>query len=362
MKISRSKITVYFLSIMALLNSGCSSEAVVDVDKSNDWKLPLLVVREEPVVSKYGAVGAMVAHRKVTLSSKIAGHIIAINVREGDTVSRGQVLARLDDSANKNAITMAQVSVATASALLKDTQTDLHRYENLYKQGSISEAKVRKTRLQRDSALEKLTMAKSSLSIALAERKYFEIKSSSDGLIVARHQQEGDTAMPGQPILTVESHKAVVFETFVAQSQLPHINLGDPVRVELDGLTEPFEGKVTHIVNSVNQENRSHKIKVGIIGMDSVRSGMFGRAWFTTGTKNKILVPKTAIVQKGGLRGVFVVNEGNRAQFRWLDLKQLKNKHYEIGAGLVDGEKIITSIKPNLREGDIVAPFQPVAG
>jgi multidrug efflux pump subunit AcrA (membrane-fusion protein) len=97
--------------------------------------------------------------------------------------------------------------------------------------------------------------------------------------------------------------------------------VGKPVEVRIDGLSAPLKGTVSRFVPSADPATRSYQIKIALPEQAGLTPGMFGRAAFQIGESKSPVVPRTALVERGGLSGVFVVDSENTAHFRWIGLK-----------------------------------------
>jgi RND family efflux transporter MFP subunit len=175
-----------------------------------------------------------------------------------------------------------------------------------------------------------------------------------DGVVVARHKRTGDLALPGMPLLTLESGSGLLFETFVAEGQVAAIAAGQPVQVNIDGVPAPLKGTVSRVVRSGDPVSRSYQVKIALPETAGLMSGMFGRAAFGLGASQAPLVPRQALVERGGLTGVFVVDAEGRARFRWLRIAREWPDQVEVNAGLVADERFVAAPVPALRDGDLV--------
>lgn len=346
--------TLHGLWLAALLLHGCGEAPPPRQPAHNDWALPVATVTEAVLPVAWNAVGTVVSEQRVDVTSKMTGYIRTLHVREGDVVKAGQLLVTLDGSDVEGGIRQAQGGVDTAAAMLADAKADLRRYRNLFEAGSIAEVQLRKARLQHATLVEQLNSARAALAIATAQRDYVNIVSPSDGVIVARYRQTGDLAAPGVPILTVESPDLLMFDTYVTDAHLTRIQVGDAVEVQVDGA--PITGQVARIVPSSDPVTRKFQVKVALPANDALRPGIFGRAQFPLdGRKHPVVAPGW-LVERGGLKGVFVVDGDRRARFRLVRTRSEWPDRIEIAAGLRAGETVIAVDDPRVRDGDLIRP------
>ena len=347
---------VLMLGLLIVL-AGCSEDVetpVTEVHKT--WQLPVstVVIAELPV--NYSTTGSVVSDQRIAVTSRTTGYISEILVLEGAQVTKGQDLVLLDDADVEGAIRQAQAAKSKAKTTLTDAQTDLKRYEDLFERGSVSESVLRKTRLKHDVARDTLGEARAALNTAVAQRKYIRIISPVTGVVVARHKQDGDLATPGAPILTVESNQELLFETYVAESRIGKIKPDDAVQVNIDALDVTLAGVIARVVPAGDPVTRRYLVKVTLPEQDGLLSGMFGRARFQLGTVPAPVIPPSAMLERGGLRGVFVVDDEDRVHFRWLHTGKVWHDRIEVRVGLQGGERIVAMTDNRLRDGDLVSP------
>lgn len=304
----------------------------------------------------YTAIGSVVSDSRIAITSRLSGYVRELPAREGDRVRRGDRLARIDSPDVEGAIGQARAARSAAEAAARDAQVDVERFGALYAKGLVSESDMRKVRLKADAARESLNQAQAALERAEAERRYAEILSPIDGVVVAVQGRVGDLAVPGAPILIVESGGDLLFDTTVTEREVGAIRPGMPVAVRLDGLDRVVDGRVLRVVESADPVTRTYPVKIALDGEEGVLPGMFGRADFPLGdVSDAVRLPRAALVERSGLTGVFVVDDGGLLRFRWLRLGREWPGEVEVTAGLAPGERVAIGAGPAVREGDSVA-------
>lgn len=339
--------------VIVSLVAGCGKSPDLPAQSPKEWLLPVVTVSAGAPV-EYTSIGSVVSDQRVDVASRLSGYVRELLVREGDHVRAGQVLARIDAADVEGGIIQAQAQAASADAAYRDAKIDLDRFQSLYDKGNVSESEMRKVRLRNDAAQETLNQTRAALAAAKAQRDYAVIRSPIDGTVVARLRQAGDLAVPGGSILTLESGKDLVFETFVTEQQIPGITPGKLVVVKIDGLQQPLKGTVRRVVQSADPVTRSYPVKIALPSVRGLMPGMFGRAEFQLGISPVPVIPLQALIERGGLRGVFVVGSDGISTFRWLRLGREWPERVEVTAGLDAGERVVGVAEPNLREGDLV--------
>jgi RND family efflux transporter MFP subunit len=342
--------------VALLLLAGCGRDPTgQSAPPPPEHRLPSLVAHEEPLPVRYTTTGTVVSDERVEISSRIAAYLSRLEVREGERVARGQRIATLDSQNVTGAIRQAEANRDKAAAGLRDASKDLEDAETLFRKGVLSASALRKARLERDVAAQELEAARAALVAARADLRYTEILSPVAGVVVARPARSGDLVTPGSPIVTVESDTALLFETFIAESQLGNIRLGDAVEVSIDATGRVYAGEVVRLVSSGDPVTRRYQVKISLADGDGLVPGMFGRSAFTIGTRNSILVPDAALAERGGLTGVFVVEADGVLRFRWVRTGRNLAGRTEITAGLEPGEILLAQVPAGVSDGDLLA-------
>jgi len=176
-------------------------------------------------------------------------------------------------------------------------------------------------------------------------------------------------AAPGAPLLTIESGGDYRLEAAVQESQINRIHLRDQVRVQIDALgQQELAGTVVEIVPASDPTSRSYLVKVSISppggNQQIIRSGLYGKARFVTGQTQAITVPQQAVVERGQLTSVYVVDQSGIARMRLVKTGKIYGDRVEVLSGLSEGEQIVVDAVAAVSDGSRVreaAPGVPIA-
>ncbi len=347
---------------LAAYSTACHQNRTSDLQAAPQSRnLPVIEVSIGAPV-EYTTVGSVVSDQRVDVTSRLTGYIRDILVQEGDRVRRGQVLVRLDPSDVEGNIRQAQAAVSAAEAAFRDAEADKGHFQQLFDHGTVSDNEFRKVALKDEAAHQALNQARAALDVACAQRDYAIIKSPVDGTVVERPKRPGDLAVPGGPILTLETRHALLFEAFVDvggdTKSLSAFAVGKPAEVRIDGLSAPLKGTVSRFVPSADPATRSYQIKIALPERAGLTPGMFGRAAFQTGESKLPVIPRKALADRGGLCGVFVVDSDDKAHFRWLHTGREWPDRVEVTAGLQAGERLVAAPDSALRDGDRIVGLE----
>lgn len=342
------------VSILAvlLLVSGCddgSAELSSRMADPVDAAVDIVELKDIPI--NYTVPGSVISDGRVEVSSRVVGFIEQLDVREGERVKRGDLLVRIDPKDIDEAIRQARSSVTAAQKDLSDAEQDVRKYTSLAESGSVASETLRKAKVRADIARTTFDKAQSALSAAEAQKDYSTVTSPVEGVVVSVAMRSGEMATVGAPILTVESHEVLLFKAYISEQSLASINTETPVTVRIDALGgREFAGHIRGIVPSGDDVTRRYEINILLPDDPALIPGMFGRAEIRLGTYQAPVVPQAAITRRGGLDGVFVLDNGI-ARFRWLRTGLELNGAVEVTSGLKGGEMILAEVDGKLPDG-----------
>jgi multidrug efflux pump subunit AcrA (membrane-fusion protein) len=128
----------------------------------------------------------------------------------------------------------------------------------------------------------------------------------------------------------------------VNENDLRYVRIGQSVPVAIDALDSgELKGKINEIVPAADASTRSFLVKIDLPGDKALRSGLFGRAELTRGDRASLLIPRTAVVERGQLLGVFVLDQNHVASLRYVTLGKPSGSAVEVLAGLQGGESFV---------------------
>jgi RND family efflux transporter MFP subunit len=344
-------------AVIAAGLSGCSSEREpAPTAPETVRNISVLPVQRADSPDLLEAVGTIRAAETSQLASQTTGNIVEIRVHEGDRVQRGQVLAILDDTQLQAAVdrsaaaeSAAQQEVAASDSELVLAQSTLARYQTLYDKKSVSPQEFDEIRARyqaafahRDMARAGQAQAKAALAQARTSFSHTRILAPFDGLITEKKADPGMLASPGLPLFTIEGLGHYRLEATVNESDLRYVRIGEQVPVAVDALENAQQrGRVVQIVPAADSASRSFLVKIEVPANAGLRSGLFGRAQFSRGQRSSLLIPQTAVVERGQLQGVYVLDQNRIASLRYLSLGKSAGPSVEVLAGLQEGERLV---------------------
>lgn len=244
-------------------------------------------------------------------------------------------------------ISAARQMVAQAQAAVKQAEAGLAEAKAAALQTRVRAEQIKAAQAQ-------VSQSSAALSSAQVALGYATIQAPFEGRVVQRTVDPGAMATPGSPLLTVEGGE-LRLEIVVPESVLEHVHKGQSVAVKLDATGQSGFARVSEIVPQGDPMSHSFIVKLSLDGLKGTHSGMFGRGYIETGRSKKIEVPSAAVWVREGLHFVYVVNAEGIARLRLVTAGDSTDERTTILSGLSPGDRIVTSGRENLSDGDKVA-------
>ena len=304
-------------------------------------------VRVGAVARTITAVGSLLSNESVVIRPEVAGRISEIAFKEGQRVSRGTVLVRLDDSVAKATLAQAQASIAFDKA-------ELARAEELLSRNA-GPARTR------DQAVARLQADQAAVQLAQAQLEKLTIAAPFDGVLGLRKVSVGDVVAAGKDIVNLEAIDTLKLDFRVPESYLPAVKVGQALAVSVDAFGgRKFQGEVYAIDPLIDVNGRALAVRARVPNADgALRPGLFARVTLTlTVDQNAVLVPEQAVVAFGTEQFVFKVVDGKVVQAK-VKLGDRRNAEVEISEGLSPQDVVVTAGQLKIRDGAPVMVMDP---
>jgi membrane fusion protein, multidrug efflux system len=285
------------------------------------------------------AVGSLRSDESVTLRPEVAGRIATIQFQEGQRVTKGMTLVRLDAAINE-----AELQQARANHTLAKSKFD--RAVDLAKSNFISGQ-------ARDEAESNYKVAEAALALVEARLAKMEIKAPFSGIIGLRSVSIGDYVKEGADLVNLESIDPLKVDFRVPEVYMRQVQSGQPLEITLDAYpNKTFEGRVLAVNPLLDATGRAVVIRAQVKNQDaSLRPGMFARVrLITKDVAEALVVPEQALVPQGNEQFVFKVVD-NRAVRAKVEVGQRRDGKAEIVSGVTVGEIVVTAGQQRLRDG-----------
>jgi RND family efflux transporter MFP subunit len=316
----------------------------------------LVESQQQQVPLNVRSTGTVHARETVIVSAQIMGRIQQIMVREGDSVRAGQTLVVLDDASLRASTDQAQAAVKVAQSEQVAAQTDaklaastMERYKQLQAEKSVSPQEMDEVSRRAEAAAARLDAVRAQTDAARAQESgartmlgYTRLLAPFSGIVTARMADPGTIASPGAPLLQVDQIGDLQLDATVDESAISTIHKGMKAQVEIDGgNSTSLAGTVAEIVPAADPASHTFLVKIDLPSSSQLRAGMYGTAEFANGTRQAILIPRSAVVMRGSLASAYILDGQGIAQLRSLTLGATQGNLIEVLSGISSGERLV---------------------
>ena len=330
------------------------------------------------IVESITVVGNLIGAATVDVVPRVAGRIESVNVKLGDRIGKGQVVAKIEDREINEQINQAQATLDVNKANVIQRQNDVQVQQNAldrtrasYERGLVAKQLLEDAEARHTAAVSALNVAKAQQS--QTEFRIDELKitlsnttilSPIDGFVSRRNLDPGGFAGANTVMLQVVDLRTVRMVGNLVEKGFKRVTAGVSALVSVDAFPgEDFEGQVSRVAPVFDPATRTAQMEIEVPNPGfRLKPGMYARVKLTVERRPDALsVPRAAVVDTEGRRGVFVIQDG-AAKFIEVHSGLSDGERIEILEGLKEGQPVITTGALALREGDRVALPAPPPG
>jgi len=356
---------------IAFALAGCSKEkpddaktkvGASDVAALNDQ--PLLLTQEDLFQMQSNALtsgpvitGSVQPERKADLRAEISSVVLQVFKENGETVKRGDLLVRLDDTSIKDSLHSAEESERAAIQAFDQAERQFQRLKTLRASGMTSTQQLEDAEIRRNNSQSDLVAAKARTVQARQQLQRTEVRAPFDGVVSERKVSSGDTAQIGKELVKVIDPGSLRFEGLVSADKVNNVKVGQAVRFHLNGYgDEEFSGKVKRIDLAANATTR--QVEVLVTFNDNARprvSGLYAEGMIEAASMQTLMIASSALVREGDKAYAWLVKDGSIKKTP-LNVGERDSRHgdYVVRGGLSEGDKIIRNPIATLKDGQKV--------
>ena len=306
-------------------------------------------------VEEYFETSVAIKAKTVSLvAGRTMGTVTSLRVKEGDRVHAGQVLLTVDNRDAVQRVIAAEKALESAEQNRSLADITYGRYRKLYDEKALSQQEIDQIETQKKITELDYERSKALLNEARVARDFTTIVSPVSGVVTEKKTERGSMAVPGVPLLTVEDVSSFILEANIDEHLTGKVRAGTPVDISVDAINRELKGRITEIVPSIDPMSRTFIAKIALT-CPSLRTGLFAHVKIPTGEKTAIVLPYKAIVEKGELTGVYVVDQGGVITFRLVRTGSHYGNNVEILSGIKANDRVITDNIARAIDGGIVA-------
>jgi RND family efflux transporter MFP subunit len=366
------------------------------------------VVKRAPVAEQILIVGNLIGAATVQVVPRVNGRLSTVNVQLGDSVRRGQTVAKVEDLEIQEQVRQAEAAYKVSEATIRQRKADLtlattnrERSKSLFDRQLLPQQTYDDTVARHEAAMAQTDLAQAQFEQARARLDELKITlantiitSPVDGFVSKRFSDPGAFVGPNSPVVAVVDIRTVRMVANLVEKDMKKVPQGTSAAVEVDAFPgEQFSGRVKRIAPVFDPATRTAEIEIEIPNAHyRLKPGMYSRVQLTVESRaNALTVPRNALVELDGKPGVFIASGGAprgqgaatpaaqgqaappaasaapaasamTAKFLPVQVGIRDGEHIEITAGLQDGARVITTGASALKDGDRIVASTPQSG
>jgi len=338
---------------------GCSKGEGNTTDK--DAATPLLISAEDVITLRNSALasgpsitGSVEAERRADLRAEVSAVVMAVLKENGETVKRGDLLARLDQTAIRDTLTAAEASLAAASQAYEQGERQFQRMKKLRETGVVSAQQVEDTEVQRNTAQSDREAARTRVVTARQMLDRTEVRAPFDGIVSDRKVSAGDTAAVGKELMQVIDPSSMRFEGRVSADNIGEVAAGQKVHFRVHGFTDTeFAGTVTRVNPAANATTRQVEVLVAFDDhkQQPAVAGLYAEGHVETRSSAALTLPTASLVREGDDAYAWRVKNGELQKVKLgLGARDARTGNYSVRNGLAEGDAVLRYPNSGLKD------------
>ncbi len=312
------------------------------------------VVDTMAIASGPSISGELNAERSASVRSEVSGSVVQVFVEPGQRVTAGTTLARIDATTANAAELSARTGVTAGEAQAAQAKKELDRAERLNAAGAIADRDLENARLTYSTTMAQLANVKSAYAQASKALRSATVRAPFAGVIAGDVVSAGDVVTPGTQLFTVVDPKSMRLEAAVPAAQIGQIRIGMPVAFSVSGYGDrKFTGTVTRVSPVADPATRQVQILASIPNSaGTLVGGLFAEGRVNAETRTALVLPSTAIDQRGATPAVMRVKGGRVERVAvTLGIRDDQRENFEITQGLQRGDTVLLGAAQAIGEG-----------
>ena len=239
--------------------------------------------------------GTLKAVRSATVKARVAGELLGLSVREGDSVRAGELLARVDSTESLAHVQQAEQQVLASKAQLSIAQRQQDNNRALVQQGFISPTAVQNSAASLETARANLKAAQAALKIARKTLADTELRAPIAGQVAARLAQDGERVPVDARVIEIVDAGAMEIEAALPPADALELRVGQQADWSVEGMAQPARARVARIAPSVQAGSRNVLIYLSVPAQEGLRQGLFVQGRIGLGSVKAVAVPLSAL-------------------------------------------------------------------
>jgi membrane fusion protein (multidrug efflux system) len=323
----------------------------------------LLTVQNSALSSGPVITGSIQPERRADLRAEISAIVLQVLKENGESVRKGDVLVRLDDTSIRESMNSAEESARASAQSFDQAERQFQRLKTLRASGMTSTQQLEDAEIRRNNAQSDLVAAKARAVQARQQLQRTEVRAPFDGIVSDRKVSAGDTAQVGKELVKVIDPASMRFQGLISADKVTLVKLGQAVNFRINGYDQEFNGKVKRVDPAANATTRQLEVLVDFVGNNQPRiSGLYAEGRIETGTQQVLMVSDSALIRDGDKAYVWSIKAGLLKKTNLvIGERDARRGDYAVVSGLSSGDKLILQPLSTLKDGQKVE-MVPSAG
>ncbi|MEO8309609.1 MAG: efflux RND transporter periplasmic adaptor subunit [Caldimonas sp.] len=312
-------------------------------------ELEWVAVRSGGATEAVAFDGTVQAVRQTVVAAQVSGAVVALEVKAGDSVKAGQLLARLDARAAEQTAAVGAAQLQAARAAQDVADREFERQKQLFAQNYISRAALERAEAQHKSAQAEVAAQRAGAGAAQTTSGFYVVRAPYAGVVAEVAIVLGDMAMPGRPLLTLYDPSALRISVNVPQSAASGLGADSQIRLDVPGVggeRTTLRPTRVQVLPTADAATHTQEVRFDLASsVSAVKPGMFARVWLPTprsGVESRLYVPQHAVVRRAELTGVYVIGRDGKPTLRQVRIGPTIGNEIELLAGVSAGERVAT--------------------
>ena len=312
------------------------------------------VAQQKEIQSGPTISGSLAPEKEARLNAEVPGAVVQTLVEAGQRVTRGQLLARIDDAAIQQAYLSARSALASTQTAAANAERELQRARTLVQAGAIAERDLETANTANTGAQAQLAAARAQVAAAQQNLERTRIVAPFNGVVAERKVSAGDVVAPGMPLFTVVEPGSMRLEASVPAEQLSAVRVGAPVSFSVSGYPgRDFTGRITRVSPIADPNTRQVQILATIPNSgNTLVGGLFAEGRIASESRTGLVIPANAVNERGiapvarRLKGGVVEEVAVQ-----LGLRDQATETVEFTAGLAAGDTVLVGAAQGISAG-----------
>lgn len=316
-----------------------------------------ITVQANAMASGPVVTGSIQPERKADLRAEVSAVVLQVLKENGDLVRRGDVLARLDQTAILDSLHSAEDNARSAVQSLDQAERNLQRLKTLRASGMTSLQALDEAEVRRNGAQSELSASKTRAVLARQQLERTIVRAPFDGVVSERKVSAGDTASVGKELFKVMDPNSMRFAGRVSADKISVVSVGQAVSFRINGYAgQEFRGKVTRVDPSANDVTRQVEVLVSFVDTKQPKvSGLYAEGTIESANVKALTLPESVVVRSGDKSTAWRVkaNALNQVDLA-LGARDPRTGDFEVRSGLAEGDTVLRNPSSSFKEGQLV--------